>query len=127
HLLQERRDVGAVQLVPIGQYDLIAAGHRVTEITVAHHGIEVAEVLLVGHHRFGHHFDGAFNIGEACGRHLGSLRQFASDNSAASVCRSTQSPTDTPAKSARTVVFSPSGSPRLDTTRAAWLKSSSRV
>src|ERR1017187_1928129 len=46
-LLEERADVRAVEAVPVLEHQLEAASHRVAEIAVADHRVQVAELLLV--------------------------------------------------------------------------------
>src|SRR4029079_4638189 len=116
-LLQEGADVGAVVGVPVVEHDLEAASQRVAEVAVTDNGVEVTEFFLVVHCGLRDGADDVFDVGEA-GAHLVSFESRS--------CRSASRTYPRGRRlfgSARTVACSPSGSPRLDTTRAAPVKS----
>src|ERR1022692_113897 len=74
-LLQEGTDVGAVEAVPVLQHQLEPARHRVAEVAVADHRVQVAEILLVVDRDRGDRAHDELDVAQACCRHGRSLSQ----------------------------------------------------
>src|SRR5580700_201120 len=133
-LLQERADVRAVEGVPVPQHQLEPARHGVAEVAVTDDGVQVTEVLLVGHGCLRDREDDDLNVAEGCCGHnrswLSGTESSWTEGAGSTRARSArviQSPGRSGLELASTVVCSPPGSPSADITSAASLKSCDSV